>query len=47
MFTIFTIFKHASAWTLNSKENNFQLEMRLRFFTIGLSSNFIQFKIGL
>ena len=28
---ILTIVKHKLPWTLNSLENNFQLEMRLRF----------------
>ena len=29
---ILTIFKHTLPWTLNSLGDNFQLEMRLRFF---------------
>ena len=29
---ILTIFKRALSWTLNSLGDNFQLEMRLRFF---------------
>ena len=34
---MFTIFTHVLPWALNSRGNNFQLEMRLRFFSIGLS----------
>ena len=36
---MFTIFKLVLPHALNSLGNNFQLEMRLRFFSIGVTSN--------
>ena len=43
---ILTILKHTLHWTLNSLEDNFQLEMRLRFFNKSYVQ-FMQFEICL